>query len=202
MPALSWAQRRAGRELGSLGGRRLEADPVVHSDRVGRRCWSGLLLNSLFGWSAASRPTAGVEGRSCSTAPSRRGCRGKRPSTCASEQARCASCIAQSPHTDRVRDPGSVIADPASSSSVAALNVTSASRSDVVVQRELVRVRPDLDRHDLVLTLERDPTSRSGRSVNTPPSVRYSWSSSRLSITVDSEVGACGMLLASSGGSS
>src|SRR6476620_7463711 len=38
--------------------------------------------------------------------------------------------------------------------------------------------------------------------VNTPPSVRYSWSFSRLSITVDSEVGACGMLLASSGGNS
>ncbi|COX96924.1 Uncharacterised protein [Mycobacterium tuberculosis] len=38
--------------------------------------------------------------------------------------------------------------------------------------------------------------------VNTPPSVRYSWSASRRSITSDSWVGVCGILAASSGGSS
>jgi divalent metal cation (Fe/Co/Zn/Cd) transporter len=52
MPVLSWAQRRAGRELGSLSAV-ADSKQTLLCTYLSAILLAGLLLNSLFGWSWA-----------------------------------------------------------------------------------------------------------------------------------------------------
>ena len=58
MPVLSWAQRRAGRELGSLSAV-ADSKQTLLCTYMSAVLLVGLLLNSLFGWSWAD-PVAGL----------------------------------------------------------------------------------------------------------------------------------------------
>lgn len=58
MPVLSWAQRRAGRELGSLSAV-ADSEQTLLCTYLSAVLLVGLLLNSLFGWSWAD-PIAGL----------------------------------------------------------------------------------------------------------------------------------------------